>query len=146
MTDDVATAVAVAGASAERVGEWSQAATLPDADADTLARFFRVLGDATRIRILLLLLTRPRNVSELVRATGAPQSRVSNHLACLRSCGFVTARRHGREVTYSVLDRTAEVLIHLADQGITPARGERLDCCPRLEPGDISEKAVVKSL
>src|SRR5437899_904509 len=55
--------------------------------AAAAARFFRVLGDPTRLRILELLLAGPRAVSELTAAAGAPRARVSNHLACLRWCG-----------------------------------------------------------
>lgn len=60
------------------------------------ARFFRVLGDPTRLRILELLLAGPRTVAELTAAAGVRRARVSNHLACLRWCGFATADRRGR--------------------------------------------------
>lgn len=57
-------------------------------DVRTGARFFRVLGDPTRLRILELLHRGERSVGELVAAVGQPQPRVSTHLACLRQCGF----------------------------------------------------------
>ena len=61
-----------------------------------LAKFFRGLGDPTRIRVLQLLLERERTVTELVAETGSIQGRLSSHLTCLRWCGFVTSRREGR--------------------------------------------------
>jgi DNA-binding transcriptional ArsR family regulator len=75
--------------------------------AELYARFFRVLGDPTRIRLLGLLLEAPageQSVGELVEALGAPQSRVSTHLSCLRWCGLVQTRREGKQVYYRVAD------------------------------------------
>lgn len=81
---------------------------------DLYARFFRVLGDPTRIRLLQILLDAPTGelrVSELVEALGAPQSRVSTHLGCLRWCGLVYSRREGKQVYYRVADpRVCELL------------------------------------
>src|SRR5712692_290472 len=74
------------------------------APAAATARFFRVLGDPTRLAILELLLAGPRTVSELTAAAGAPRVRVSNHLACLRWCGFAEAERRGRQVIYRAAD------------------------------------------
>lgn len=55
-------------------------------EPEALSRYFRVLGDPTRLRIIEALLERERTVSELVDHLGAPQSRVSYHLACRRWC------------------------------------------------------------
>jgi len=83
----------------------------PDAP-DLVAKYFRGLGDATRVRILGLLEERGESsVSELMAAVGQSQSKVSNHLACLRWCGFVNGQRDGRIVRYRVADeRVIQVL------------------------------------
>jgi len=84
--------------------------------ADLAARFFRVLGDPTRLRLLSLLLDAPtgeRSVGELVAALDAPQSRVSTHLGCLRWCGLVHARREGKQVYYRVADPRVRDLLAL---------------------------------
>lgn len=81
-----------------------------------LAKFFRALGDPTRLRILHAVLEEEKNVTELVRITGAPQGRVSTHLACLRWCGYVSARRDGRKVYYRVTDPRIRELTGLASQ------------------------------
>ena len=52
--------------------------------ADLDARFFRGLGDPTRLRIVQLLLDGERTVSEIVREVGGLQGRISSHLMCLR--------------------------------------------------------------
>src|SRR5919204_3027668 len=58
-------------------------------EGDLLAKYFRVLGDRKRLRILELVSEGERSVGELAELLGEPQSKVSNHLACLRWCGFV---------------------------------------------------------
>lgn len=80
---------------------------LGEDSADLYARFFRALGDPTRVRLLSLLLDAPAgesSVGELVAAIHAPQGRVSTHLGCLRWCGLVQARREGKQVYYRVVD------------------------------------------
>jgi ArsR family transcriptional regulator, cadmium/lead-responsive transcriptional repressor len=87
---------------------------LPDAPArsDLVAKYFRGFGDPTRVRILELLSAEGElSVGELVERLGEPQPKVSNHLACLRWCGFVTAERRGKRVFYRLSDdRVAEVI------------------------------------
>jgi DNA-binding transcriptional ArsR family regulator len=97
------------------------------------ARFFRVLGDATRLAIITHLLTRPHTVSELVVKLGAPQSRVSNHLACLRWCGFVTTERHGQKVIYTIADPRLGSVLALGDE-FTDGHQARLSACRRIGP------------
>lgn len=66
-----------------------------------LARLFRLLGDETRLRLLLLLNERrERNVSELAHALGRSQPAVSAHLRLLRQAGLVEPRRNGQDVIY----------------------------------------------
>ena len=88
---------------------------LVQSEAELLARFFRALGDPTRLRLLTLLVQRERSVTELVEAVGAPQGRISTHLGCLRWCGLVTARRDGRQMIYAITDPRVRALLGTAD-------------------------------
>jgi DNA-binding transcriptional ArsR family regulator len=87
---------------------------LPEAPAepDLVAKYFRGLGDATRVRILELLRTHGElSVGDLVEQLGQSQPKISNHLACLRWCGFVEPRREHPSVYYRIADpRVAELL------------------------------------
>src|SRR6266849_1523210 len=84
---------------------------LAPTNASAAARFFRVLGDPTRLRILELLQGGERTVSELITAVEQPQPRVSTHLACLRHCGFVETERRGKEIIYRLaLDGLDDIL------------------------------------
>jgi len=86
------------------------------APAGLTAKFFRGLGDPTRIRILQILEDGERTVSELMEETGTLQGRLSSHLACLRWCGFVTSRRQGRQVFYRLKDRRVRRMLRMAEQ------------------------------
>ena len=97
------------------------------------ARFFRVLSDPTRLAIVELLLDQPRTVSELVETLDCPQSRVSNHLACLRWCEFVDTERDGRQVTYRIQERRVRKLIDAA-RTMAAEHCEHLASCQRLGP------------
>ena len=99
-----------------------------------VARYFHVLADPTRVRILELLIEGDRNVSELVAAIGGGQSRISNHRACLRWCGFVTSRRAGREVVYAVADPAVEDLFAMARRQVRSDRGAHLSACRTITP------------
>lgn len=83
-------------------------------DQVLMAKFFRALGDPTRLTLLRAVLDAEKNVSELVELTGSPQGRVSSHLACLRWCGYVTTRREGRRVYYRVTDPRVRHILELA--------------------------------
>jgi DNA-binding transcriptional ArsR family regulator len=77
-----------------------------------VAKFFRALGDATRLRLLEFLLDAEHTVTECVQHVGLSQGRVSSHLACLADCGYVQARRSGRHAFYRVSDpRVAEMVL-----------------------------------
>lgn len=84
----------------------------PLPEAELVARLFRTLGDATRLRIVELLIDEGElHQMEIVRRLGASQARVSEHLACLTWCGFVETRTEGRKTLYRVSDRRVRSLL-----------------------------------
>ena len=102
-------------------------------DASAAARFFRVLGDPTRLRIIEALTARERTVGELVALVGQAQPRISTHLACLRHCGFVTTERQGKEVVYSLALRGLDSVLNEAGESLSPI-ADRLSTCTRIGP------------
>ncbi|MDD9946849.1 MAG: metalloregulator ArsR/SmtB family transcription factor [Myxococcales bacterium] len=75
-----------------------------------------LLGDENRLRLCALLAERELCVSELVRVTGLPQSRVSTHLARMRDAGVLRHRRSGTQTFYG-----------LAHEGLTKPVRDVLD-------------------
>lgn len=86
---------------------------------EVLARFFHGLADPTRVQILHFLLGGPKTAGEIVRHVGRHQPSVSSHLTCLRFCGFVEARRQGRNVWYEVIDPDVRQLLAAGERYLT---------------------------
>jgi ArsR family transcriptional regulator, cadmium/lead-responsive transcriptional repressor len=102
-------------------------------ETDLVAKYFRGLGDPSRLRILELLQSEGElTVGAVVQRLGLPQPQVSNHLACLRWCGFVQARREGRRVFYRVADRRVEAMLELA-QSLLADNADHVAACCRIE-------------
>ena len=101
--------------------------------SDLVAKYFRGLGDPIRLRILELLRSEGElTVGELVARLGAPQPKVSNHLACLRWCGFVEARREQRTVFNRIADERVIAMLDLA-QALLEDNEEHVAACCRIE-------------
>jgi DNA-binding transcriptional ArsR family regulator len=70
-----------------------------------IAERFKGLGEPARLQILDSLRDREMTVTELVEATGLGQANVSKHLGLLHGLGFVTRRKEGLFVYYSLANR-----------------------------------------
>lgn len=80
-----------------------------------LAETFRLLGDSTRLRILLYCLSGARSVGEIAAALDLSQSLVSHHLRLLRSARLVRGERRSRQVFYALADEhVSSVLADMA--------------------------------
>ena len=84
-----------------------------------IIKLFRVLGDVSRLKILDALLEDENNVGELVKVIGLNQGLVSNHLACLKQCGFVNARRGSKFVYHANTDEQVRQLLQIFQDMIT---------------------------
>lgn len=78
--------------------------TLSPAALELIAGRFRLLGETSRLKLLIALEGGGRNVSELVTATGLTQANVSRHLAALTEGGILGRRREGLNVIYTIAD------------------------------------------
>ncbi len=67
-------------------------------------RFFKVLGDENRLRILQALSDGERSVSEILERTGLPQTLASFHLRILREAGVLVTERRGPFIYYRLAD------------------------------------------
>jgi ArsR family transcriptional regulator, cadmium/lead-responsive transcriptional repressor len=108
---------------------------LPEApvDTDLVAKYFRGLGDPIRLRILELLRAEGElTVGQLVERLAISQPKVSNHLACLRWCGFVEARRVHRTVFNTIGDRRVLRMLDLG-HALLADNAEHVAACGRIE-------------
>ena len=69
-----------------------------------VARYFSVLSEPTRLRIIHTICQQEQSVTAVVAATGFTQTNVSRHLALMHSVGVVSRRREGNAVYYQITD------------------------------------------
>jgi len=98
---------------------------LMPASDEVITGFFKGLGDATRLKIVELLLERERNVSELSKILQVPQSNISNHVASLRWCGCITSHKERTSVYYRIRDQRVHKIMKLARAIIADYAGHK---------------------
>jgi ArsR family transcriptional regulator len=110
---------------------------------------FQALGDATRLRILGLLLTGEVCVCDIHESLKISQSKASRHLAYLRRAGLVETRRDGLWIHYrlatladpvvaAIGDAVRHALTHVdAIRRDTERLQKRTGCCVP-SPGDVA--------
>ena len=84
---------------------------LEESDLYILTEFFKMLGNPTRIRILLLLMEQDANVSDLAERLGMTQSAVSHQLNLLKSHKLVRRRREGKMIFYTLVDEHVQMIL-----------------------------------
>ncbi|HRQ24310.1 MAG TPA: metalloregulator ArsR/SmtB family transcription factor [Anaerolineales bacterium] len=77
---------------------------LTELKAVQLAELFSALSDASRVRIISLLMDGEMSVRALADGLGMTESAVSHQLRGLRQMHLVRARKAGRQVFYSLDD------------------------------------------
>ena len=76
--------------------------------------FFKVMGDMTRLKILMALLGGSLCVMHISEAVGMSQSAVSHQLAILRGADLVKVARHGKTQVYSIADEHVRLILDMA--------------------------------
>lgn len=92
----------------------------PMDDILNLADFFKVMGDGTRLRILIALEKNELCVSDLSCLLNMTQSAISHQLKALKNAKLIKSRRDGRVIYYSLDDDHVkaildQAMIHLMD-------------------------------
>jgi DNA-binding transcriptional ArsR family regulator len=96
---------------------------------ESVARYFSVLGEPTRLRILHALCQDEKCVNDIIRVTGLAQANASRHLGLMYQAGMLSRRREGTQVFYKVADPmyvelcrtvTAQIQSRLVDEPETP--------------------------
>ena len=102
-----------------------------DRAADTvvpLAELFRLLGDPTRLRIVLACVDGRRAVGAIAEGLGLSPSLVSHHLRLLRAARIVRAERQGKQVFYRAADsHISAMLAGMLEHVAEPADDYSLD-------------------
>jgi ArsR family transcriptional regulator len=116
------------------------------------ASFFAALADPFRLRCLALISeNREVCVCQLTHALGAPQPKVSKHLAILRAAKLIEQRRAAQWVVYrlAALPAWAETVLQgafagVADEMVHQADLQRLVSAPEGPPAQKHQFATTK--
>lgn len=92
-----------------------------------LADLFHLLGDPTRLRIVLSCLPAPIAVGDIAASLQLSSSLVSHHLRLLRAARIVKAERQGKQVFYTTADaHISGVLTDMLEHIAEPSAGHDL--------------------
>lgn len=78
-----------------------------------LADLFKVFGDSTRLRIMVMISDSERAVNDIAETLNMEQSTVSHQLRVLRQNKLVRVRRDGKQMYYSLDDDHVKRIIEM---------------------------------
>lgn len=93
------------------------------------ACLFHGFSDPSRLVILRHLSLGEHRVVDLTAHLGLAQSTVSKHLACLKDCGLVTSRPHGRASVFSLTHPEALMTLLAAAEYLLDLTGDAVALC-----------------
>ncbi len=83
-----------------------------------LADLFKVFGDSTRLRVMVLLSDKELAVSDIAEQLKMEQSTISHQLRVLRQNKLVRARRDGKQMYYALDDDHVKKIIEMGMEHI----------------------------
>jgi ArsR family transcriptional regulator, arsenate/arsenite/antimonite-responsive transcriptional repressor len=113
-----------------------------------LDQFFRALADPTRLRLIHLMSEQEICVCYFIEVIGAPQPKISRHLAYLRRAGLVAARRQGKWMHYRLAvprDAHAAAILKTTIDSLKENAEMQRDC-ERLNRACCGPKSLVQVL
>ena len=103
------------------------------------SRGLRAMAHELRLSVMCLLLERPMCVHELMEATGAAQSNLSQHLTKMRLLGIVDNEKVGQQVYYRIANPAFADLVHALKRIYCPEMCNGSDCAASLRSSSKGE-------
>lgn len=107
---------------------------------ESTARYFSVLGEPTRLKILHVICQGEKCVSDIIQATGLAQANVSRHLGLMYQAGMLSRRREGTLVHYRIADalllelcRSVSAQVNQRMSQVSPLQAFESECSARSE-------------
>jgi DNA-binding transcriptional ArsR family regulator len=96
--------------------------SITDDQAIELSEMFRLMGDPSRLKIIVACLSVPISVSDVAAVTRLSPSLVSHHLRLLRAARILRAERRGKQVFYESADEhvrctISDMIAHVREDG-----------------------------
>lgn len=116
---------------------------------ESMARYFSVLGEPTRLRILHTLCREEHCVNDIIRETGLAQANASRHLGLMYQAGLLSRRREGTQIFYKVADplyvELCRTVSHRVGSGALASLQGTVDAVPFL-PKEVSALSFADEL
>lgn len=106
------------GKNVEKLEEVSKKLPVDEQTYD-VSELFKVLGDATRVKILFTLLNDEMCVCDIAQLLEMTQSAISHQLRVLKQARLVKYRREGKSVIYSVSDEHVATILNMGIEHIS---------------------------
>ncbi|MDX8410481.1 MAG: metalloregulator ArsR/SmtB family transcription factor [Mariprofundaceae bacterium] len=98
---------------------------IPQDKVKEASQGLRAIAHELRLSVLCLLLERPMCVHELIEATGAAQSNLSQHLSKMRMLGILENEKRGQKVFYRISNPAMGDLVQALKQIYCPEMCEQ---------------------
>ena len=100
---------------------------------DKVARYFSLLSDASRLKVIHAICNQELSVSDVVTATGLTQSAVSRHLSNLHLSSVASRRKVGAQALYQITDRTLTDICRTACVSLVSRESDELMAASALQ-------------
>lgn len=100
----------------EAVAKKAKANIWKEGDLEKICNTYRVLGEPSRMKIVLALTEGEMCVYHIVEACGGTQSAVSHQLRVLKDNRIIKSRREGQNVLYSIADEHIYEMIRIGEE------------------------------
>ena len=100
---------------------------------DKVARYFSLLSDASRLKVIHAICNQELSVSDVMIATGLTQSAVSRHLSNLHLSSVASRRKVGAQALYVITDRTLTDICRTACVSLVSRESDELMAASALQ-------------
>ena len=89
-----------------------------DKTLDKMESLLNIASDFTRLKILYSISDGEKNVSEIIKESGASQSLVSHQLHALKKANLVSTHKEGTKVYYRLSDEHVTKLLEVVHEHV----------------------------
>jgi ArsR family transcriptional regulator len=100
---------------------------MSEAALEEVARYFRVLAEPTRLKILQVLCTGEKNVTQVIAETGGDPANISQQLRILWNGGILSRRSAGTSAIYAITDPTVFKLCEIVCDHLVVQMANRMN-------------------
>ena len=100
---------------------------------DKVARYFSLLSDTSRLKVIHAICNQELSVSDVISATGLTQSAVSRHLSNLHLSSVASRRKVGAQALYQITDRTLTDICRTACVSLVSRESDELMAASALQ-------------